>query len=244
MARLLTQANLDIKGNILSQLPLELAVTEAILKPDAAQPKPAKAEPTPPKPAVRPPVQTEPAKAVTARAQESAQPSPPKEREPEPLPVVEPAPVAVPGTGIVDLATVRSRWGDIIEALRNYNPRSQALSAQAVLRSGVPIDVKGDTIVLGFPSEFHKNRIIEATAKSLVEKAIADTLGLPACAIRGVIATQQELKTATAASAKRPSAQPVNALRDPLVDYMVNEHNAVVKEIASEGEPASQEDSL
>jgi DNA polymerase-3 subunit gamma/tau len=242
ISRLLTQAILDIKGNVLSQLPLELAVAEAILKPEPAQPKPAQTEPAP-RPAVRQSPPPEPAKTATTRKQEAVQQS---RSEPEPVQVPATTPAAGGEPGIVDLGLLRSRWTDIVDNLRNYNPRTQSLSAQALLRSGVPMEVRGDTIVIGFPSEFHKKKIGEDAPKALVEKAIADTLGVATCTLRGVVVSQQELKAAAEASlpqktyaqAAKPDTALAEGIDDPLVEYAANDLGAVVKRISPE-EPSS-----
>ncbi|MBC7260109.1 MAG: DNA polymerase III subunit gamma/tau [Chloroflexi bacterium] len=238
LSRLLTQASLEIKGNILPQLPLELALTEAILKPEA---RPAQAS------------QAAPAPTSTTR------PAAPREA-PKPQPVVGPqakreeptmveaaagAPATPPAAsaGVVDLDAVQWRWNDFVENLRNCNPRTQALSAQALLRSGVPMSVDGDVIVIGFPSEFHRKKISEDAPKALVEKALAEALGVPRCAIRGVVVSPQELKAAAeaaraGANRKAPTpATPDAAVReaaDPLVEYAANNLGAVAKPIAPE----------
>jgi DNA polymerase-3 subunit gamma/tau len=243
ISRLLTQASLDIKGNVLSQLPLELAVAEAILKPDEAQPKPAQSTPaqteSAPRAAARQNTPPEPAKTPSARRPESAQ----QDRG-----GTEPAPTQAIGgrPGIVDLELLRNRWGDIVDGLRNYNPRTLSLSAQAILRSGMPMEVTGDTIVIAFPSDFHKKKIGEDAPKALVEKAIAETMGLARCTIRGIVASQQELKAAAEAPrpqkpyarASKPDTALAEGLDDPLVQYAANELGAEVKRISTE-EPSS-----
>jgi len=248
LSRLLTQASLEIKGNILPQLPLELALTEAILKPEARPAQAPQAAPAPtsttrpaapreapkPQPVVAPQVKREPPAAPQV-----------KREEPAVVEAAAGAPATPPATsaGVVDLDTVHRRWDEFVENLRNCNPRTQALSAQALLRSGAPMSVDGDVIVIGFPSEFHRKKISEDAPKALVEKALAEALGVSRCAIRGVVVSQQELKAAAEAAragAKRRAptpATPDTAVReaaDPLVEYAANNLGAVVKPIAPE----------
>jgi len=254
IARLLTKASVDVKGNILSQLPLELAITEAVLEPEAAAPpapqQPAPVAPAPkPTPRTAPPAEAKSAKPIAAPAQESVQPKTvaPEASAPPPAPTV----AVESGSGTLALHTVRQRWVDIVEGMRAYNPRSVALSTQAVLRSGYPLDVKSDILSLGFPSEFHKNQMNEPGAKALVEKAIADTLGLPGCTIRPVLTPPQKLKEAREAAATAPPPrQPAPkkdgpdkaSIGDALLEHAVNEYGAVLKEVAPEDAPTTTQE--
>ncbi|GAB4414650.1 MAG: hypothetical protein Kow00123_27930 [Anaerolineales bacterium] len=251
LSRLLTQASLEIKGNILPQLPLELALTEAIVKPEAA-PAQAVQPAAQPKPAARPAA----ASAAAPRQEPQPQPQPaaaqqPKREQPAAAPAqaAAPASTAQPGEGIVDLDAVHSRWDEFVENLRNRTPRTLALSVQALLRSGAPLRVEGDVIVVGFPSEFHRNKANENTAKALVERALAEALGVPQCTVRGVVVSPQELKAAEAARAGRKyAAQPkptppaaVSEATDPIIQYATNDLGAVAKPIAPE-KPSSVEE--
>ncbi len=256
LSRLLTQASLEIKGNILPQLPLELALTEAIVKPEAA-PAQASQPAAQPKPAARP----APAPATTPRQEPRPQPAlqepqpvaaqQPKREQPAAAPTqaAAPASTAQPGEGIVDLDAVHSRWDEFVENLRNRTPRTLALSVQALLRSGAPLRVEGDVIVVGFPSEFHRNKANENAAKALVERALAEALGVPQCTVRGVVVSPQELKAAEAARAGRKyAAQPkpapnaaVSEATDPIIQYATNDLGAVAKPIAPE-KPSSVEE--
>lgn len=244
LSRLLTQASLEIKGNILPQLPLELALTEAIVRPEAApapatQPKPASRAATP---TAGPKQEPEPKSAVQ-QAQPTA-PEPSREERPAapsasaaPMPTA--APVGPAAEGALGLETVYQRWDQFVESLRNGKPRALALSVQALLRSGAPLRVEGDVVVIGFPSEFHRSKVSEDASRSLVEKALAETLGVPQCTIRGVVASSQELKAAEAARLdKKGSGQPkrepgaaVSEDADPIVEYAASRLGAVVKPI-------------
>ncbi len=254
IARLLTTASVDVKGSILSQLPLELAITEAILKPEAAAPptqrEQAQVAPSP-KPAAPPPPpkKTERAKPAAAPAQEPArsQKSGPKTPPPQPAPT----PDVEAGSGGLALHLVRQRWVNIVEGLRAYDPRTLALSTQALLRSGYPLAVKDDVLTLGFPSEFHKNQVSEEGAKTLVEKAIAKALSLPDCTIRCVLTSSQELKAAREAASTAPPKSPeppkedkpaAEGIADALLEHAVNEYGAVLKEVPPEDAPATSQE--
>lgn len=242
LSRLLTQASLEIKGNILPQLPLELALTEAIVKPETA-PVQATQAASQTKPAAQPPVEP-------AVPNVEAKPEPVAGKSPKPKPATAPvAPAAAPaaGGGVVELDAVYRRWDAFVEGLRNCTPRAQALSVQALLRSGAPLRVEDDVLVVGFPSEFHRKKISEDAPKALAEKTLAEALGVPRCTIRGVVASAQELKAAEAARAdKKYGAQSkpapnaaVSEAADPIVEYAANNLGAVVKPIASEA-PSSE----
>ena len=250
ISRLLTQAGLDLKGNVLSQLPLELAVTESILQPDAtrakAQPAPSQTDPSP-RPVVRQAASSEPPKMSPRPSEE---PKPQERRESEAIAAPKPKQTAPSAAGIVDMDALRSRWGDIVDGLRNYNPRTLSLSTQALLRSGAPMEVVGDTIVIGFPSEFHKKKISEDAPKALVEKAIAEAVGVANCVMRGIVVSQQELKDAADAPrpqkayarASKPDTALAEGLDDPLVEYATNELGATAKRISPEVSPTISEE--
>jgi len=48
---------------------------------------------------------------------------------------------------------------------------------QALLRDGAPIDAENDTVVLGFPFPFHRERIEEQKNRTVVEDVIGQVLG-------------------------------------------------------------------
>ncbi len=255
LSRLLTQASLEIKGNILPQLPLELALTEAIVRPEAVpapapQPKLASRFATP---TAGPQQEPEP-KAAVQQAQPTA-PEPSREERPAapaasaaPMPTA--APVGPSAEGALGLEAVYQRWDEFVESLRNGKPRALALSVQALLRSGAPLRVEGGVVVIGFPSEFHRSKVGEDASRSLVEKALAETLGVPQCTIRGVVVSAQELKAAEAARlGRKGGGQPrrapgaaVSEDADPIVEYAASRLGAVVKPILGDESSSDTEE--
>ncbi len=244
LSRLLTQASLEVKGNILPQLPLELALTEAIVKPEAAPAQVAQAAPQP-KPATPTPAKSAAPKEHPKPQVAAQQPKVEQTTAPAPTAAAPAAPAAA--GGIVNLDAVYQRWDAFVDGLRNCTPRAQALSVQALLRSGAPLRVEGDVLVIGFPSEFHRQKVSEDTSRSLAEKALAEALGVARCAIRGVVVSPQELKAAEAArtgkrygAQSKPASTPaVSEASDPIVEYAANNLGAVVKPIAPEA-PSSE----
>lgn len=64
------------------------------------------------------------------------------------------------------------RWSEILDACGTLNR-----SVQALLRSARPIGGDGSSIVLGFPYEFHRERIEDQKNRGIVEDAIGRVLG-------------------------------------------------------------------
>ncbi len=249
LSRLLTQAGLEVKGNILPQLPLELALTEAIVKPEAA---PAQAVQPAPQPRPAPPPAATP---VSPKPEPKPQPAAPRREQPAAAaptltPATAPASIASEGGSTVGLEAVYQRWDEFVENLRGRSPRTLALSVQALLRSGAPLRVEGDVVVVGFPSEFHRSKANENAPKALAEQALAEALGVPRCAIRGVVVSPQELKAAEATrTGRKPAAQTkptsgaaVSEAADPIVEYATNHLGAVAKPITPEESSSVEEE--
>jgi len=55
---------------------------------------------------------------------------------------------------VISFQEVRGKWRDILQAVRQYDPRTQAL-----LNSCVPINVEEDTLVLGFRSDLLRDKM-------------------------------------------------------------------------------------
>ncbi len=180
---------IDLRSRDYSSLPLELALVESIL------PKEAKA------PAVaRPPAA--PRKAEAAPAKPTA---PVPEPAPEKKDVTTPEAVAsqsrrsclragraqaspVPHAVQPELERVKSQWGDFVNTLRGVGSSG---SLDAFLRSACePETVEGDTLVLAFYHDFHKNKIEDTKYTRMVEKKLADKFGSPN-KIRCVLKTKE-----------------------------------------------------
>ncbi|GAA5526737.1 DNA polymerase III subunit gamma/tau [Herpetosiphon gulosus] len=173
------------------QLPLEMAVVEALVVPvpvAVTAPSPVRGtvapapRPTPavaPRPAEPAPVQRQtPAPNVVA----------PRQAEPtiveQPPPVVEPIPVPVAAVAVqpmpeaeqhivlaeseILLAEVEAVWLQVIEDLKPYNPR-----LQAVLKSCEPLALEDNTLLIGTPSPFHTKQLDDQTQRRLIEDLLA-----------------------------------------------------------------------
>ncbi|MCX6785975.1 MAG: DNA polymerase III subunit gamma/tau [Candidatus Komeilibacteria bacterium] len=70
--------------------------------------------------------------------------------------------------GAINLETVRQKWPEIIEALKDYNH-----SLSMFLKSGYPVAVQGKKIVVGFKYNFHYERIKEDKNLRMVEEVLS-----------------------------------------------------------------------
>jgi DNA polymerase III subunit gamma/tau len=177
---------IDLRSRDYSSLPLELALVESIL------PKEAKA-PT----VARPPAA--PRKAEAAPAKPTAPvPEPVSENKDVPTPEAAPAEAAVlapeprePASSSAvqpELERVKSQWSDFVNTLRGVGSSG---SLDAFLRSACePEAVEGETLVLAFYHDFHKNKIEDTKYTRMVEKKLADKFGSPN-KIRCVLKTKE-----------------------------------------------------
>ncbi len=184
---------IDLRSRDYSSLPLELALVESILPkereskapPPVRQPAaPRKAEAVPAKPV--PPV-SEPAvekKDVTPPEAAPAKAAPVLDVvEPE-----EPKEPGVPSAVQPELERVKSQWSDFVNTLRGVGSSG---SLDAFLRSACePEAVEGDTLVLAFYHDFHKNKIEDTKYTRMVERKLAEKFGSPN-KIRCVLKTKE-----------------------------------------------------
>jgi len=208
----------NTRGNLRPQLPLELSVVESAellhATPAASHASEAPIV-APPPPASVPPTGalTDPRSGVSGRPATSLPPvngSPPKTVTATPPPTAPapespPAELRAPQAGIL-FPEAQRRWNEILEAC---GIRSR--SVQALLRSGRPVDAENETLVLGFPYPFHRERIDDVKNRVVVEEAIARVLGQKVL-VRCVISTREEL------AAQDPTHA---ALDDPVVKAAV-----------------------
>ena len=182
-------------------IPANAPVIPANAGTQAAAPPPPPRIPQPPAPAdagTDAPVIPAPAPVIPANApvipanagtQAAAPPPPPRIPQP-PAPANADSPPPVPpaagppvpaldlaASGPVDLDTVRSRWKDIVNSLRGVGSSG---NLDAYLRSvSEPIALDGDTLVIGFYHDFHKEKIEDVKYRRLVEMNFARVLGRP-----------------------------------------------------------------
>jgi len=128
--------------------------------------RPAAARPTAPNPAT-PPQASQPANG--APSANIAQTAPTATVQP-------PKPQAPTRSTSFGLNEVEACWSDVIESVKD-----QKMSCGTFLSEAEPVEVAGEQITLGFPSEFkfHKDTLDQLDNRKLIEDAFAQCLGLP-----------------------------------------------------------------
>ena len=148
---------------------------EQVKKPTSAS-SPRAVTPTPVKP-VKPTSRVEEAKPViSAIDNEITEAAVEEEKPPRPVKVADLQPVPVlQESG--DISDFKEKWPALVDALRGVGSKG---SLDALLRSACePVALEGDTLVIGFYHEFHKNKIDDPKYRHLVEKKVNDVFGGP-----------------------------------------------------------------
>jgi len=222
--RLFNQAAVEARAAWQPQLPLELAFVEAMLPREASSPKsesptttvpPGRREaPTPP-PTPRPTATAERAVSPKPATRHPASAPPRAAKEP---PAQEPAPTIPPAEGMPSLEMFQDRWADLLQAIRPHNH-----SLEALLRSGRPLRVEGETLILGFRYPFHQGKVSEENNRRAVEDALERLFGRP---VRVRCELVPKDKPSNPPRAAPPPSQP--PVRDELVEAAVRELGARV----------------
>jgi DNA polymerase-3 subunit gamma/tau len=196
LARRFSEIDYRIRHSSYSQLPLEVALVEAILRkndqPSAsrapAEPvrTPAAAAPASPPPddlASRPPttalrdrLRREPTRPETSPQTDAPQPQaapPPKPAAAPatpsaPPPAAQPAPAPGTSDGALSIDMIVDLWPQIRRDTKAVNRRIEAL-----LLSFDPVAVQQDVITLATPYEFHRNRLNTDEDRAVVEDVIS-----------------------------------------------------------------------
>jgi len=188
-------------------LPSDRSATLEKLERATEPPQASRGAPAQPAPSQRkPPGRVKPA-GVEPSAQENTKPTAKVEEEKEapaaaeptaavandePASPLEPAGAEAPQVGEVEatpppthdetatsseVERVRARWKEVVAAAKGMGSRG---NLDALLRSACePIDVKGDTIVLGFYYDFHKEKIEDPKYRTMVEAKVLEIFGKP-----------------------------------------------------------------
>ena len=240
--RRLSELDFELRTSPYGQLPLELAVVEAIAAPQAAATAPAPAParmPSPVAPApraeqprpetTRPPEQPRPAEQPRA----AEQPVPPPVRhdavpsaQPQPVPVApraaeERSDAAAPLMGeripFVDVTDLSERWPAIVRDIRAKNRNLEAL-----IKSGIhPFDVTDDTVTLKTDTDWLLAKVQERPNLLLIEQILERHTG-KVYRIRSVAATQKR----EASNAKREILRDTSNI--PIVKAAMNVFDADV----------------
>ena len=90
----------------------------------------------------------------------------------------------------VILAEIESMWLQIVDDLKPYNPR-----LQAVLKSCEPTIMDESTLVIGTPSPFHTKQLEEQANRRLLEDLLTKRLKQPILVRCELINKEQQSKT-------------------------------------------------
>ena len=166
----------DVDFDGFSALPLELAFVECALPQGEEAPRlvaPKKEEPViAPAPAKAKETVIAPAPATAEETVIAPAPATAEETE---------APAAPPAQemeqGEKDIEYFRSRWREVVEAVKGMGSSG---NLDAYLRSACePVALEGDTIVLGFYWEWHKEKIEDPKYRHMVESKVSEVFGAP-----------------------------------------------------------------
>jgi DNA polymerase-3 subunit gamma/tau len=166
--RLFNQAALDLRGGWQPQLPLELALVEALQLPTAPVMSGAVS------PAVRKPAASA-APAQTAAAKEpapgSAKPqSAPKSKSPLPA-AQDPPPAAPPeATALLTVEQVVAQWDVMLGSIK-----TRSIPTEALLRYCHVAAIEHSTVVLSWPNDSMKNRFEGSKHQRLLEDMLSST---------------------------------------------------------------------
>ncbi len=191
--RSLNEAGIALKTPFAGYLPVELALLDIIGV--GAVTAPPVAAPAPPSPVLS---------AVAQQPSTPAQSSPPG-RPPSPPPPPD--------------ATLDAQWKQIINAMRQHNPR-----IQAIMRSGAPVGIENDAFVISFQHDFHREQVQGAI--DIVGQVVSNTVGRP-MTVR-LVDSKYVAAPAPLAATPAPSSPP----QDPLVK-MAMELGATVSPLSS-----------
>jgi len=212
--RLFSQAATEARAAWQPQLPLELAFVEAALPPEKQGGPPPQARPAtrpappPPRPAPAQPPPTQ------ARAAAPEKPAPPQAAAP-----AEEEPAADDGP---PLKAIQDRWQELLSAIRPRN-----LSLEALLRSGRPVGVEGNTVLIGFVHKFHRSKVEEEANRQAVEETLAQLLGRPV-RVRCVLVSDDGPKQARRPPTPQPQRPAAPQEEDGLVQAAVERLGARV----------------
>jgi DNA polymerase-3 subunit gamma/tau len=215
--RLFNEAGRALKGSLHPQLPLELAFIEA------AVPEQMAGESSPPKTTTNAPepiASSKPAGVSEKKAQSAASTAGPSTSDPAggPREVAE---------GQVSLAALQRHWARILKAVR---PKSH--SVEALLKSGHPESVSGDTVVIGFEHQFHKGKVEQAENRRLVEDAIHETLG-HRCRVTCALVSELRGRPAPTETRSSSASEPRgDVTEDPVIQTAVEELGARVVNVS------------
>lgn len=188
---LFNQAATDLKRGLqaIPQLPLEMALVESILEPEAAQISGSAGHQTPlTSPQPSPEDQRVADQASGAQpGTVSVTPAGRAERsvKEELAPTLQSRAAAQAQDGGLTLKQVEQTWGQVLQAVRQRNP-----AAEGALRSGCkPVDVRGEEIVITFPYAFLRDKLGDPQRRAEIQDALAEVLHAD-CRLKLILASE------------------------------------------------------
>ena len=197
--RLFNEAITDLRRGLqtVPQLPLELALVESTMEPEAPQ---ASAQTvrqeqvlyqTSPRTASQPAAPQPKAEASQTANQEVPTPAPAAtpdqtpSSEGEELVVKQETPTQQPPAGALTLVQVEQAWPMVLHAVRDRNPATEgALRTQCK-----PVEVVGDEIIITFPFPFLREKLVDPQRKAEIQDALTEVLNAE-CRIKLVKASE------------------------------------------------------
>ena len=169
-ARLFNGAAQGLRTSLQPQLPLELALIEAVSAVDRVEPSHSTTSATSP-PAGRPKQAPRSQSAATDSRQPAAQ-TRQAARPAEGASAAGPdqAKHAAPSmpAGDISVSAISDRWEDILRAVRPVNK-----DAEAFLRAARPVALEGDTLIISFKHSFHKDKFEQLGCGEVVDGVIS-----------------------------------------------------------------------
>lgn len=169
-------SRIDITLDNYSTLPLELAVVDAVQPAEEQKANPA-VRPDPvvrTEPAVRPVPSAKPAQ---VKAETVANPVSYARQAPVEKPAAKEDPPPADSAG--DIERLKQNWKQMLDGAPYEIKRTSAL---ALLRSGKPLEVQGNRVIIAFKYPIHKDNMEKPDNKRNAEKLVSDYLGR-ACSI-------------------------------------------------------------
>jgi hypothetical protein len=222
--RLFNDAVTDLRRGLhtIPQLPLELALVESGLEPDAPvassqtvrqeQVLYRTAQQVASKPvAAQPKAETSEAETENASPPTSASaPAQTPSSEGQEVVSEQETPTRQGSTGSLTLVQVEQAWASVLHAVRQRNPATEG----ALRTECKPVEVTGDEVVITFPYPFLREKLVDPKRKAEVQDALAEVLNTR-CRIKLVKASEyvpaMQAERTPLPAARDRSAQPQDA---------------------------------
>jgi len=218
--------SIDLRLDSYSPLPLELALVECsfrqaestvspaertAVKKELTEVPPLKA--AAPKAPMKSPALVEPVAGVEVPPKSTVPPKAPGPAQTVPVsPVPEPV-LTINVDKPAGVETFRQHWAEFVRSVKGLG---SAGNLDAFLRDCKPLNLEGDTLVLGFPYAFHKDKIENPKYRHIIEKKLSEVFG-STYKVRCVLTPREK---------KAPSPQ----LNNPLVKAAVEMGAVIVEE--------------